>query len=162
MFDSELDKKLTYRQLYAVQYRAYIGLAKALSQDLGREKTIELLKKYTSERMLRMGQEQAKRSPDNTFGTYVAMFRGGYENTLTKEVVGDTDKAFELNVTECIWASTFLKADAGDIGYAGVCFGDYAWAEGFNPKIRLVRDKTLMEGHDCCNHRYILTTTARG
>ncbi len=54
-----------------------------------------------------------------------------------------------------ILASTFLVAKAGDIGWASVCFGDYAWAEGFNPKIKLVRDKTLMQGHDICNHRYI-------
>jgi hypothetical protein len=50
-----------------------------------------------------------------------------------------------------------LAKKAGDIGYAMVCWGDYAWAEGFNPKIKLVRDKTLMEGHDRCNHRYIWT-----
>ena len=157
MFDNEFEKELTYRQFSANQYSAYIRLAKALSKDLGKDKTMELLKKYTAERMLRVGQAQAKSSPDVNFNTYVAMFRGpeGYKNTLTKEVMEDTDTAFELKVTECIWASTFLKADAGDIGYAGVCYGDYAWAEGFNPQIEMVRDKTLMEGAPYCNHRYI-------
>jgi hypothetical protein len=157
MFDNEFERKLTYRQFYASQYRAYIRLAKALSQDLGKDKTLELLKKYTAERMLRVGQAQAKRSPDDKFSTYVAMFKDpeGYKNTLTKEAVEDTDTVLELKVTECIWASTFLAAEAGDIGYAGVCYGDYAWAEGFNPRIKMIRDKTLMQGHDCCNHRYI-------
>ena len=73
------------------------------------------------------------------------------------EIVENMDTAYELKVTECIWASTFLAAKAGDIGYASVCIGDYTWAEGFNPKIKLVRDKTLMQGHDICNHRYIWT-----
>jgi len=36
-----------------------------------------------------------------------------------------------------------------------VCHGDYAWAEGFNPDIKLVRDKTLMQGDSICNHRYV-------
>jgi hypothetical protein len=62
------------------------------------------------------------------------------------EIVEDTDKAFELKVTECIWAATFLQAKAGEIGYAAVCYGDYAWAEGFKSKIKLIRDKTLMQG----------------
>ena len=44
--------------------------------------------------------------------------------------------------------------DAPSQGYATVCFADFALPEGFNPKIKLVRDKTLMQGHDCCNHRY--------
>jgi hypothetical protein len=59
-------------------------------------------------------------------------------------------------VTECIWASTFLHAREGDIGFAHVCYGDYAWSRGFNPKIKLVRDKTLMQGHPVCNHRYVM------
>jgi hypothetical protein len=25
----------------------------------------------------------------------------------------------------------------------------------FNPDIKMVRDKILMQGHDCCNHRYL-------
>jgi hypothetical protein len=58
-------------------------------------------------------------------------------------------------MTECIWAKTFLDANAGDIGYAQICIGDYTWAESFNPKITMVRDKTLMQGHDICNHRYL-------
>jgi len=60
-------------------------------------------------------------------------------------------------VTKCIWAEVFLKFDAGDIGWAYICHGDYAWTEGFNSKFKLVRDKTLMQGHDYCNHRYIGT-----
>ena len=76
---------------------------------------------------------------------------------MTHEVVVDTDKVFELKVTECLTSEIFLDADAGDIGYAYVCFGDYAWAEGFNPKIKMVRDKTLMQGHAYCNHRYMWT-----
>lgn len=58
------------------------------------------------------------------------------------EIVENTDAAYELKVTECMWAATFLAAKAGDIGWASVCFGDYAWAKGFNPKIKLVRGKT--------------------
>ena len=42
------------------------------------------------------------------------------------EIVEDTKKTFELIVTECIWADTFLRAKAGDIGYAWVCWGDYS------------------------------------
>jgi hypothetical protein len=80
-----------------------------------------------------------------------------FKKILTFNIVEDTNTAFEIHVTECLSASTFLAREAGDIGHAFICWGDYAWAEGFNPKIKLVRDKTLMQGHDCCNHRYIWT-----
>jgi hypothetical protein len=83
------------------------------------------------------------------------MFRNPeFAKVLTMEIVEDTERAFEIKVTECIHADAFLHYEAGDIGFAKVCYGDYAWAEGYHPKIRLTRDKTLMEGHSYCNHRY--------
>ncbi len=156
-FDQPFDRKLTFKQFFAMRYRESIDLAKALVEELGKEKTIALLKKHTAARMREAGQAQAKRSPDTNFSTYVATFKDPerYKNTLTMDIVEDTDKAFELKVTECLWAKTYLDADAGDIGFASVCFGDYAWAESFNPQIKMVRDKTLMEGAPICNHRYI-------
>lgn len=157
-FDKEFGRKLTNRQFFAARYGEFIKLAKALEEEMGKDRLIEFLKKNTTENMLKVGQNHAKSSPDNSFRTYVNTFKSpGYKDTLTIEIVEDTEKAFELKITECIWATTFLQAKAGDIGYASVCFGDYAWAEGFNPKIKMVRDKTLMQGKDCCNHRYIWT-----
>ncbi len=49
----------------------------------------------------------------------------------------------------------FREEGAADIGYAGICHPDFAAASGFNPKIKLIRSKTLMQGDDCCNHRYV-------
>jgi hypothetical protein len=154
-FDAEFGRKLTYREYFSNRYREFIELAKALEKEWGRERTIEFLKKTTTEKMTNYGKSQAERESDNSFEAYVKQFRSGYEEVLTKEVVEDSGEAFELKVTECIWADIFLGAGAGRIGYASVCWGDYAWAESFNDKITMVRDKTLMQGHDCCNHRYL-------
>jgi hypothetical protein len=156
-FDAEYPKKLTFRQLIGAQYRGSIGLAKALQKEMGEEKTLEFLKSYTHARMLEYGKTQAGKADDVSLHTYTEQFRDldRYKNSLVMEIVEDTDKAFELKVTECLWASTFRDAGAADIGFAMVCYGDYAWAQGFNSNIELVRDKTLMEGAPLCNHRYV-------
>ncbi|UCE06335.1 MAG: L-2-amino-thiazoline-4-carboxylic acid hydrolase [bacterium] len=156
-FDSKMDKILTYRQYMKLRYGEFIQIVKAFASEFGKDKVSDFLNKNTSEKMLKYGQSQAKKSTDNNFQTYVGMFRNNpyFDKTLTMEIVEDTEKAFEIKVTECVWATTFLQADAGEFGYAAVCYGDYAWAEGFNPKIKMVRDKTLMQGDEYCNHRYI-------
>jgi hypothetical protein len=154
-FDAELERKLTYRQFYENRYRKFIALAKALEKEWGRERTVEFLKKKTTEEITQYGKKRAEETSDNSFEAYVKQFRSGYENVLTVEIMEDTETAFELKVTECIWADTFLCAEAGHIGYAAVCWGDYAGARSFNEKLSMVRDKTLMQGHDCCNHRYL-------
>jgi hypothetical protein len=154
-FDAEFGKKITFRQLFSMQYREFIQLAKALEQEWGAERTLEFLKKQTTAKMTEYGKRQAERAGDTGFESYVKQFRSGYNNSLIMDIVEDSAGAFELKVKECIWASTFRQADAGHIGYCSVCWGDYAWAASFNDKITLVRDKTLMQGDDCCNHRYV-------
>ena len=96
-FDNEFGRKLSYRQFFALQYAEFIRFAKALEKEMGKNKLIEFIKKNTEERMFKVGQEQAKKSPDNSFQTYIANFKkpGAYENTLTMTIVEDTEKAFE-------------------------------------------------------------------
>jgi len=156
-FDAEYPRKLTYRQFFKNRYRESIRLAKAMQEDMGEDKTIDFLKKNTSKRMLDYGKTQAGDAKDTSLGQYTEQFRDvdGYKNMLEMEIVEDTEKAFELKVTGCIWASVFRDEEAGELGNAMVCHGDYAWAEGFNPNIKLVRDKTLMQGDPICNHRYV-------
>lgn len=106
---------------------------------MGREKTIEMLKACAT--------EAAKR--------YLDPANPGQASTLTFTIAESTDKSYELRITECLWAKTFLDAQAGDLGYAAICFGDYQTVKSFNPRLELVRDKTLMQGDAYCNHRYI-------
>ena len=161
MFDTEYPRKLTNRQYFTSTYRDFINLAKAFEKEFGKEKTIELIKEMATESGLRRGQRQAKKSKDTSLKTYTRMFANPkspmWAGNLKYEVVEDIETAFELKVEDCISASIFRDANAANIGYAWVCWADYAWAQGFNPKIKLVRNKTLMQGHDCCNHRYVLT-----
>ena len=156
-FDSEMDKLLTYREYMKLRYGEFIHIVKAFAKEFGKDKVVEFLKKHDSKNMLKYGQSQAKKSRDDNFQSFISIFRNNpyYDKTLTMEIVEDTESTFEIKVTECIWATTFRRANAGEFGYAAICFGDYAWAEGFNPRIKMIRDKTLMQGHEFCNHRYV-------
>ncbi|MFH1437273.1 MAG: L-2-amino-thiazoline-4-carboxylic acid hydrolase [Pseudomonadota bacterium] len=154
-FDMPYDKELTFRGYYLTQYREAVQFIKAMLNDVEKDMLFELIKTYSEERSRVFGKSHAERVPANDFKTYIDTFRDPkYQNTLTMEIIEDTQTVFEIKVSECIWASTFIELDAADIGYLYVCHGDYTWASGFNPGINLTRDKTLMQGHDCCNHRY--------
>jgi len=158
-FDEEIPRKLTFRQAMRTNVGDTIELMLFLSKTLGKEKAIELLKQFATESGITGGQEAAKRLGKNDFEALKRMFSPEspqFRNTLTMQVVESMDTAHEIKVTECLWAATFRGANAGDEGYAGVCYGDYAFAKSFNPQIEMVRNKTLMQGETYCNHRYIL------
>ena len=155
-FDKSYNRQLTYRQVSDIRYRNFISLAKDLEKEMGKEALIEFLKKRTLAQLLVEGKAYAKRSPDTSFRTFSNIFKNPWmEASLTMEIIEDTDTVFEVKVTECLVGDTFLRAQAGEIGNAAVCIGDYTFAEGFNPKIKMIRDKTLTSGHSYCNHRYV-------
>ena len=79
-----------------------------------------------------------------------------WSHVLSMKRVESTPTAVEVRVTECLWVSTFRAADAADIGYACICHPDFASTTAFNPKMRMIRTKTLMQGHEYCNHRWIM------
>jgi hypothetical protein len=158
-FDVESTITTTSRRRVGQEYRALIGFIETLQSQMDERELIRLLELYSAEVGRKVGTRQAERAPDTTFETYVATFRPPrYADTLTHQVVEDTEKAFELRVTECVWASVFRDAGlGGEIGHAAICNMDYFWPQAFNGSFKMVRTKTLMQGHDCCNHRYIDT-----
>ena len=161
--EHKFDKKLpgpdmTYRRFAAIRHRSFIRFARFLQKEMGEERVIELIKKETEQRLNAQAKRDLERLGKSDFKSYISIFRDpGMLASLTMEIIEDTDKVFEIRVTDCMAAESFLPHKAGDIGYAAVCWGDYNWATDFNPKIKLIRDKTLMQGHDCCNHKYIWT-----
>lgn len=64
------------------------------------------------------------------------------------EIVQSDDTVHELRVTECLWATTFRQANLADEGHAAICHGGIALVRALIPTLSLIRDKTLMQGHD--------------
>ncbi len=156
-FDEEVPRKFTFRQMQRIQLMSSIELSKYLTRTMGREKALALLRAFADENAARQAPEAAKQVGGNDFVGVKKLFSPQmYQNRLIMEVVESTDRVHQLKVTECLWARTCLDASAGEEGYASICHGDYAFATAFNPKIEMLRDKTLMQGHGYCNHRYQL------
>jgi len=154
------DSRMTFADVFKFTYQdGFIPLMNHLAKEVGREKLVEMLKQAASEASAERMGKRAEEFQVRTPAVFVSPLKakgGMVEHVLTLEVVEENEKAAELKVTECLWAKTFRGAQAADIGYAVACFPDYASACAFNPKMKMVRSKTLMEGHDCCNHRFII------
>lgn len=156
-FDEPGEQRLSIRQLTRVRNSQLLEFIRNVREEMGDEELIRWLKVHSTAAGRQAGEQQAADAPDRTFGTFVSTFRPPrFARTLTHEVVEDTEDVFELRVTECVWASVFREAGLdGEIGHAAVCNMDYAWPRAFNPTFKMERSRTLMQGHDHCNHRYL-------
>lgn len=158
-FDLEFEQTLTQRGRVGMSYQPMIGLINILQARMSSEEVIEMLNDYSAATGRSAGARNLAAAEENSFESFVSRFRPpNYADTLTHTVVEDTGKVLELRVTECVWASVFRDAGlGGEVGHAAICNMDYHWPPAFNPAFKMERNRTLMQGHDHCNHRYIDT-----
>ena len=147
---SEMSWEEVFKRAYAT---SFIPTVSVIAERIG----LENVQSAACEAASREVGKMAEAAPSNSLADWVMPLKKPnrlWQHVLTYEIVEDTETAFEVRVTECLWAKTFRDADAADLGYACICHPDYAMAEAFNPKLHMVRDKTLMQGCSHCNHRW--------
>ena len=147
---SEMSFEEVFKNAYA---NSFIPTMRVLEERIG----LETIQSAASEAAARQIGQMAKAAPSNGLADWVYPLKNPdrfWQHALTFEIVEDTETAFEVRISECLWAKTFRDADAADLGYACVCHADYAMAQAFNPKLHMIRDKTLMQGCSHCNHRW--------
>jgi hypothetical protein len=150
---------MSYAQVFDFAFAGFfLPIIKNLGKEMPEAEYIEVLKRAAEAAGTRSGQSIAKGSPEISLAAYTFVLKNPdpfWQHVLTTEIIEDAQNAFEIKVTECLWAKTFREAQAGDIGFATVCFQDYAMSQGFSSKLRMIRSKTLMQGHEYCNHRWV-------
>jgi hypothetical protein len=150
----EAMSNMSFEAVFQFAYvNSFIPTMKILSNRIG----LETIQHSASQAAGDEVGEMAAALPSNDLAAWVTRLKKAnrfWKHVLTFEIAEDTEKAFEVKITECLWAKTFRGADAADIGYSWVCHPDYAMATAFNPKMSLIRDKTLMQGDSHCNHRW--------
>ena len=156
-FDMPVDPVPSWRRQEVIKIARFLEFQQYLVEQMGRDEVIEILKGFQSSRNASQARRAAQRLGSNDFDAFKRFYNPSIpalNRIVTLEIVENTDTVYEWRITECINTEPYIRANARDLGYAAACFGDYAFAENFNPAIRLTRDKTIMEGHEYCNHRY--------
>ena len=157
----QADSDMTMQQVFNFAYRQnYIPAMKNLMKQIGKEKFLEMLKN-SSNMIHQVKDDKNIDYSTRTFGAYSDKMKRTSKkmtNKISYEILVDNDKQLEIKFTECLFAKTFRESKAADIGYAGFCHQDYGMAKKFNLKLKLTRDKTLMQGDDCCHFKWTMET----
>ena len=155
-FEQEMPP-MTFYQWMQQRHRKYIGILTRMKEEVGDQKLLDLLKKASFAENVELGRRLSGRI--DSIEAFADPFRDPDSfigKTIVREIVTDTDTVFEMKITECVTERVFREEGASDLGYACVCHADFGLPEGLDIDIRLERSKTLMQGHGCCNHRYVL------
>lgn len=140
----------TYEDAFIWRFGYYLDIMQRFAEYLGRDTLIEMIMRAVDE----SHEIRASDNPEHTLAKYIEYGNKTYKNMMTWEVIEHTDNVYEMKVTECLWARVFQDRNAADLGYATICYSDFSAAKAYHSKLKLERTKTIMQGHDCCNHRW--------
>jgi hypothetical protein len=144
----------THEEAWRWRFGYFIDRMESFSDILGRDKLIDILKTASYESQFKNTSFKA----ENTFTHFVKKFKTNkyYDSTLTFEVLEESEKEFVVKTKECLWAKTFMERNAGDIGYASMCYAEIGSSKAYNPRMNLELIKNLMLGDEYCLKRYSL------
>jgi hypothetical protein len=120
----------------------------------------DVAKKTISESVRRSAIEQARQfaaaAPGGpslkAFQDVMPLWTKG--GALEIEVKEQTDTTFTFNVVRCRYAETYKAMGLGEIGHLLSCNRDGAFCEGYDPKLKLDRSQTIMQGASHCDFKY--------
>ena len=129
-----------------------------LKAEIGVERAHEILRKAVRRAAIAAGKAFADKTPD---GTDLSTFRAiqplwTKDGALTIETLQATPEAFDFNVRRCRYAETYKAMGLAEIGALLSCNRDGAFCEGYDPRLKLTRTQTIMDGADHCDFRYRL------
>lgn len=128
-----------------------------LSEEIGRERAVEILAKTIVRLAEAAGADFASRAAGNedrllAYSEVLAVWSqgGALEIDLKKREEG----RLEFDVTRCRYAEMYRELGILELGAVLSCNRDGAFCRGFDPAIRLTRTMTIMDGADHCDFRY--------
>jgi hypothetical protein len=130
-------------------------MLRAFGGKFGADATRETAREVITEVARKQGRELAQFLGGDdliTFAENKGPWRKG--GALEVEELERTKEAYSFNVTRCRYAEMYRELGYGDLGDIFSCTRDFEFSRGFNPKIKLTRTQTIMQGATHCDFRY--------
>jgi hypothetical protein len=148
---SHLERREIQAPLAACLIRGFAGV-------MGRDKAVEVATAAVQADAFRAGRIMAERYGGNTMRELARVVREIWaeDDAMTIRVLEETELNLSFDVTRCRYAELYEKAEMKELGFCLSCSRDEPFTRGFNPRMKLLRTRTIMQGSPLCDFRFIL------
>ena len=151
------DKELNRIEKRAIEALAIAPVIRAVSQRIGWDEALAILQDVNQREAFQRGRSMAEKMERNGIEELVDEVAGwGRGGVWEMDVLERTPTTYFFNVSRCPYYEKYRELGLEEFGVGFSCCRDEPFARGFNPQLRLVRIKTIMEGSDHCDFRYYL------
>jgi len=133
-------------------------LIRKFAEVMGQDRAIETATAAVQADAMKAGKEMADTYGGNTMKVLARIVREVWaeDDAMTIRVLAETAQHLSFDVTRCRYAELYEKAGMKDLGFCLSCGRDEPFTRGFNPRMRLMRTGTLMDGASVCDFRFVL------
>lgn len=149
---------LTRREIEA---RLLAPVLAALTNEFDRQRVLEIVRQTIVRIARQQGEQLAAVLAGNSLEHFAASMEDWKKNDAMQiEVLEQTPERFSFNVRRCRYAEMYRQLGIPELGELLSCNRDFSLIEGFNPKVRLTRTQTIMQGAEFCDFRFVLGEVA--
>jgi len=157
------NKELNRIEKRTIEALAVAPIIRAVAKKIGMESALAILREVNRQEAFQRGQSMRKNDGQNGIQELVDEVATWGEGGVWEMVVLEqTPKSYFFNVTRCPYYEKYRELGLDELGIAFSCCRDEPFARGLNPRLILIRTKTLMEGADYCDFQYYLNTREIG
>ena len=157
MIKKSENKALCRIEKRAIEALAIVPVIKAVSKRIGKEAALEMLRDINQQEAFQRGRTMMVILGQNGINELAAdVASWGEGGTWDMEVLEQTSTTYFFNVLRCPYYEKYKDLGVAEFGVELSCCRDEPFARGLNPKLTLIRSKTIMEGADFCDFRYYL------
>ena len=141
----------------AIEALAIVPVIKAVSQKIGKDEALAILKEVNEQEAFHRGQSMMRDGEKNEIEELVNDVASWGEGGIWEmEVLEQSSTTYFFNVHRCPYYEKYQELGLDEFGVELSCCRDEPFARGFNPQLKLERSKTIMEGAEYCDFRYHL------
>ncbi len=138
-----------------VEARILAPVIQAMGARFGEDEVREVLSRAIVDIARQQGADLARAMGGNSAAHFLKSLQFWMkDDALAIDILRNTSHELHFNVKRCRYAEMYQALGITDMGATLSCNRDFALIEGFNPKARLLRTQTLMEGAEYCDFRY--------
>lgn len=136
----------------AILKHIYDTLKDSHGDAAARQAVADAVRRSSIEQAQGFAAEVGGKTSLQTFIDRQGLWRMG--DALTTEVKEQTDTDYVFHVTRCRYAEMYRDMGLGEIGHLLSCQRDGTFCEGYDPKLKLTRTQTIMQGASHCDFHY--------
>jgi hypothetical protein len=145
-------------QRRAIQSPLVACLLEEFSREIGPERTMEIASAAIRRDAAQVGEKMAEKYGGNSFTELIRVIKQVWaeENALEFTLFEQTSQKLSFDVTRCRYAELYNRLGIGEFGYCLSCNRDATLISGFNPRMKLIRTQTIMQGAPLCDFRIVI------